>query len=69
MSKRIGPISPGTRYRMLVELHSGSFWAPRLPLRHVDQALALEPSLQDAVNNRAAIAAAAAAKSETTPGG
>ena len=37
-------------------------------LRHVDKALALDPSLEDARNNRAAIAAAAAAKREPTQG-
>ncbi len=42
---------------------------PAEALRHVDQALALDPSLQDAINNRAAIAAAAAAEGEATQGG
>ena len=42
---------------------------PAEALRHVDQALALDPSLPDAINNRAAIAAAAAAEGEATQGG
>ena len=37
-------------------------------LRHIDQALALDPSLRDARNNHAVIAAAAAAKREPTQG-